>query len=124
MALAGGRLRVMTTKLSSRSTSSVSNGIASHSFQEDSGHRVSRLGESIGPLAEHPGCSHLVHGSEEHLGGELHRYVTTDEPLRHPFLQDGCDQLEVGRYLVGGGPTEELVALAQLHLHDFGQVGI
>jgi len=40
---------------------------------------------------------------------------------RHAFLQDGPDQLEIRRHLVGGGAAEELVALSQLDLHHLGQ---
>src|SRR5688500_13591046 len=68
MALAGGRFSVMTRKDSSRVTSSVSYGIATDSLDEDGGHRLRRVDEPVGTLAEHPRGGHLVHGPEEHLG--------------------------------------------------------
>src|SRR5512145_1102985 len=71
MALAGGRLRVITTKLSSRARSRVSNAIATDSSQEERRHRLGGIAEPIGPLAQHPGGGHLIHGSEEHLRRHL-----------------------------------------------------
>src|SRR4029453_671505 len=73
MALAGGRLSVMTAQVSSRARTSVSNAIPDDSFEEDRGHGVGGVAEPVAPLAEHPGGGHLVHGAEENLGGNPHR---------------------------------------------------
>src|SRR4030095_5238235 len=97
MALAGGRFSVMTANDSSRSRMRVSNAIARDSFEEDRGHLVGRMGEAITALDEYPGGGHLIHGAEQHLGGDLHRQVRTEAAGRHPFLEHGGDQLEVGR---------------------------
>src|SRR5207245_1489153 len=68
MALAGGRLSVTTAYDSSRARMSVSNPIASDSFEEDRGDGIGRVHEAVAALAEHPGGCHLVHGAEEHRG--------------------------------------------------------
>src|SRR5688572_478072 len=75
IALAGGRFSVITTKLSSRAKSRVSNTILGHSLKEDGSHRLGGVAEPVGALAQHPGGRHLVHGAEQHLGGHLHRQV-------------------------------------------------
>src|SRR5882672_8003632 len=75
MALAGGRLSVITAQVSSRARMSVSNPMTDDSFEEDRGHRLGGVAQPVAPLAQHPGGGHLVHGAEEHLGGDLHRQV-------------------------------------------------
>src|SRR3989442_1233070 len=100
MALAGGRFRVMTANDSSRPTSSVSYAIGRDSSQEDRGHGLRRVGEWIAALAQHPRRGHLIHGAEQHLGGDLHRHVLADLPGRHSLLENGLDEREVGRDLV------------------------
>src|SRR5437773_407355 len=78
IALAGGRFRVMTAKLSSRSRLRVSNGIGRHSPEKDRGHGLGCVAQPIRALAQHPRRRHLVHGAEQHLGGELDRHVGAD----------------------------------------------
>src|SRR5262245_29068067 len=124
MALAGGRFSVMTANPSSRSSRSVSNAIARDSFEEDRGHLVGGVDQTIAALAQHPRRRHLIHGAEQHLGRHLHRQIRSEAPARHAFLQHGGDQVEVRRDLVRRGTAEELVALAQLHLHHLGQLRI
>src|SRR6185369_2349317 len=121
IALAGGRLSVMTAIESSRVSRSVSYAIAGDSFEEDRGDGVGGVDEAVAALAEHPRGGHLVHRAEQHLGRDLHRQVGVEISARHPFVEHGGDQLEVGRHLVGGGAAEELVALPQLDLHDLRQ---
>src|SRR3989441_5156817 len=75
IALAGGRLSVMTAKLSSRATSRVSYAMGTDSLEKDGRDRLGRLGEAVRALAEDPGGRQLVHGAEEHLGRDLHRHV-------------------------------------------------
>src|SRR5207244_7336294 len=81
MALAGGRFRVRTTKLSSRASCRVSNAIGRDSFvgrdalEEDRRDRLGRVGEAVGALAEDPRRRQLVHRPEEHLRGDLERQV-------------------------------------------------
>src|SRR5437899_7061834 len=86
MALAGGRSRVTTAKESSRSSFMVSYGIndllsgsrfgrRGDALEKDLRDRGSGIGERVAALAEHPGGRHLVHGAEEHLGGDLHGQV-------------------------------------------------
>src|SRR5262245_65608847 len=86
IALAGGRFSVITTKLSSREKSRVSNAILGHSLQEDCGHRLGRIAQPIGALAQHPGGGHLVHRAEEHLGRHLHRKVPAELAGRAALL--------------------------------------
>src|SRR5262245_26174243 len=124
IALAGGRLRVMTTIFPSRARSRVSNAIATDSSQEDGRHRLGSLAELIGPLAQHPGRRHLIHGPEEHLDGHLDGQVLAELAGGDALVQDGADQIEVCRHLVGRGASEALVALAQLELQHRGPVGI
>src|SRR5574341_57672 len=124
IAFAGGRFSVMTAKLSSRANCSVSYAIGADSFEKEGGDRVGGLREPVGALAEHPRGGELVHGAEQHLGGDLARQVAPDTPGRHALLQHALDDVEVGGDLVGGGAAEELLPLAQLDLHDLGQVGV
>src|SRR5213083_987737 len=124
MALAGGRLSVMIAYDSSRSRTSVSNPIAGDSFEEDVGHGLGGVREPVAALAEYPGGRHLVHGAEQHLGGDLHGQVAPEHAGLHALLEHGADEVEVRRNLVGGGAAEELLALAQLDLDDLGHVGV
>src|SRR5512145_111913 len=124
IALAGGRLSVITTKLSSRAKSRVSNAILGHSLQENGSHRLGSFAQPIGALAQHPGGGHLIHRAEQDLGGHLHREVPTELAGGDALLEDAADQGEIGRHLVGRGAAEELVALTQLDLHHLGQVGM
>src|SRR5919108_811342 len=71
IALAGGRLSVMTAYDSSRARMSVSNPIASDSFEEDRGDRIRRVHQPVAALTEHPRGRHLVHRAEQHLGRHL-----------------------------------------------------
>src|SRR5262245_21499949 len=124
IALAGGRFSVMTACASSRVTTSVSNPIRRDSSEKDGRHRFGGLGQAVAALAEHPGRRHLIHGAEEHLGRDLHGQVGADLPARHTLVQDRSDEIEVRRDFVRGRAAEELVTLAQLDLHHFGQIGI
>src|SRR5215510_12408356 len=124
IALAGGRFSVMTAWASSRVTTSVSNPMRGDSSEKDGGDRFGRLGQAVAALAENPGRRHLIHGAEEHLGRDLHGQVGADLPARHALVQDRPDEIEVRRDFVRGRAAEELVALAQLDLHHFGQIGI
>src|SRR5262245_3788175 len=124
IALAGGRLSVMTAKLSSRSRSRVSNAILRHSLEEDRRHRVGRVAQPVAALAQHPRGRHLVHRAEEYLGGDLDRKIRSEAAGRDPLVQHGTDQVEVRRHLVGGRAAKELVPLTQLHLHDLREIGI
>ena len=45
-------------------------------------------------------------------------------PPADALLEDGADQGEVRRDLLARGAAEELLALAQLDLHDLGELGI
>src|SRR6266849_9464141 len=79
IALAGGRLSVMSAKLSSRLRMSVSYAIrrsplsvGGDTLQEQVGDGGGSVDEAVTALAEHPGGRHLVHGAEEHLGRDLH----------------------------------------------------
>src|SRR5262249_57465297 len=116
IALAGGRLSVMTAKLSSRAKSRVSYAMGAHSLEEDRGDGLGRLGELVGALAQHPGGRQLVHRPEEHLGRDLHRQVAADLSRGGAFLEHVGDHAEVSRDLVGGGAPEELLPLAPLTL--------
>src|SRR5919198_3551112 len=130
IALAGGRFRVTTTKLSSRANSRVSNAIARDSFigrdafEEDRRDRVGGVGEPVGALAEDPRRRQLVHRAEEHLGGDLERQVAPEASGRHALLEHRLDDVEIRGDLVGGGAAEELVPLAELDLDDLGEVGV
>src|SRR5215470_42636 len=81
MALAGGRFKVMMTKLSSRLRMSVSYGIldllwvGGDALQEQIGDGRRRGHESVTALAEHPRRGHLVHCAEQHLRRNLDRQV-------------------------------------------------
>src|SRR2546426_10671707 len=83
MALAGGRLSVMTAQVSSRARMSVSNPIADDSFEKDRGHRVCGLGQPVAALAQHPGGCPLVHRPEQPLGGHLQLQDGLVESRRH-----------------------------------------
>src|SRR3990167_7316380 len=111
-----GRLSVMTAKVSSRAKCSVSYAIGADSFEEDGRDRFGRGGEPVAALAQHPGGRQLVHGAEEHLGGNLHGQVAPDPPGRDAVLEHAPDHVEVGGDLVGGSAAEELVALTELDL--------
>src|SRR5205823_12540772 len=94
IAFAGGRLSVTIAMLSSRLTTRVSNAIDGDSSQENGRDGVGRLGETVLPLAEHPGRGHLIHRAEQHLGRDLHRHVVAEEAGGLPFLQHAPDELE------------------------------
>src|SRR2546427_335469 len=96
IALAGGRFRVTTTKLSSRANSRVSNAIGRDSFEEDRRDRLGCIGETVRALAEHPRGRQLVHRPEEHLGGDLERQVAPDAPGCHALLEHRLDDVEIG----------------------------
>src|SRR5262249_20074723 len=124
IALAGGRLRVITAKLSSFAMSSVSCPMGGHSSQEDRGHLVGGLDQPIRALPQHPRGRQLIHGAEEHLGGELHRNVAAHLSGRHALVEDRADQVEVRGDLVGGGAAEELLALPELDLDHLGELRV
>src|ERR1051325_3138707 len=124
IALAGGRLSVMTAKLSSRLTSRVSNAIDGDSSQEDGGDGVRGVGEPVLPLAEHPRRRHLIHRTEQHLGRDLHGHVVAEDARGLALLEHGADEREVRRHLVRGRAAEELVPLAELDLHHLRQRGV
>src|SRR2546425_11750810 len=123
IALAGGRFRVTTTKLSSRANSRVSNAIGRDSFEEDRRDRLGCVGEAVDALAENPRRRELVHRAEEHLGGDLERQVAPDAPDRHALLEHGLGHVEIGGDFVGGGAAEELLPPAELDLGDLGEGG-
>src|SRR5262249_42614204 len=123
IALAGGRLSVTTAYDSSRASASVSNPIACHSSEEHVDHRLRGVGEAIPALAKYPGCRQLVHGSEEHLGGALHRQLAPEHARRDALLEHRTDEVEVRRDLVRGGAAEEFLPLPQLELHDLRELG-
>src|SRR5260370_4779884 len=123
IALAGGRFSVTTTNPSSRSNRSVSYGIGRGSFEEEGGHGLGGVGEAVGALAEDPRGRQLVHRAEQHLRGDLHGQVASDPARGDAFLQHRLDHVEVRRDLAGGRAAEELLALAELHLDDLGQLG-
>src|SRR5215469_10463833 len=94
IALAGGRLRVMTAKDSSRLTIMVSYAIdgllgggCRHALQENLGHGLRRVHEPVSTLAQHPRRRHLIHGAEEHLGRHLHGEPGTEAAIVHAHLQ-------------------------------------
>src|SRR3989304_2350358 len=72
IALAGGRFRVMTAKVSSRANSSVSNAIGTDSFEEDGGDGLRRLAQAVAAAAPDPGGRELVHRGEGALRPDLH----------------------------------------------------
>src|SRR5882724_7114740 len=125
MALAGGRLSVMIAYDSSRARTSVSNPIAGDSFEEDVGHGLGGVREPVAALAEHPGGRHLVHGAEQHLGGDLHGQVAPEDAGLHALLEHRADEVEVRRDLVGGGAAEELLGLQRLEVqaHEPAELG-
>src|SRR6266478_119169 len=117
MALAGGRFRVTTAKESSRSRLMVSYGINDllsdsrvgrhgDALEKDLRDRGSAVGERVAALAEHPGGRHLVHGAEEHLGGDLHGQVPAESPLGDALLEERSDQREIGADLLAQAPDE------------------
>src|SRR5262249_33021163 len=124
IAFAGGRFSVSTTNDSSRANSSVSNAIGRDSLEKDRRYRLGGVAEPVGALAEHPRRRDLIHGAEQHLGGELDGQIAAHLAAGDALLQHAADQLEVGGHLVGGRAAEELVALTQLDLHDLGEGGI
>src|SRR5512138_1374490 len=124
IALAGGRLSVMTAKLSSRAKSSVSNAIGADSLEKDGRDGLGRLGELVGALAEDPRGRQLIHRAEQHLGRDLHRQVTADLAGGGALLEHVVDHAEVGRHLVRGRAAEELLALPELDLQHLGELGV
>src|SRR5215472_11364651 len=131
IALAGGRLRVMTAKDSSRLTVMVSYAIdgllgggCRHAPQENLGHGLRRVHEPVSTLAQHPRRRHLIHGAEQHLGRQLDGQPGTETAVAHALFQDGGDEGEVGADLLARGTPEELLSLAELHLQHLGKVGI
>src|SRR5213076_1314944 len=124
LALACGRFRVPTKKLSSRAKPNVSNAIGRDSFEEDRRDRFGRVGEAVGALAENPRRGELVHRAEEHLGGDLERQVAPDAPGHHALLERPLDHVEVGGDFVGGGAAEEFLPLAEFDLDDLGEIGV
>src|SRR6266545_5021131 len=131
IALAGGRLSVMTAKLSSRVRMSVSYGIGQSplcvrgdALQEQIGHGAGGVYEAISPLAQHPRRRHLVHGAEEHLGRHLDRQVAPEMAGGDALLEHRGDQGEVGGDLLGRGAAEELLPLPELYLHHLGQLRV
>src|SRR5712692_7496748 len=132
MALAGGRLSVMTAKLSSRARIRVSYGmgrlssllVGGDALQEQVRDGIGGVHETVFALAEHPGGCHLVHGAEQHLGRDLDRQVRAEPSGDHALLEHGTDQGEVGRDFLARGPAEEFLSLPQLDLDDLGQLGV
>src|SRR2546429_844453 len=124
MALAGGRLSVMTAKLSSRAKSRVSYAMGANSLEKDGRDRFGRLGQAIGALAEDPGGRQLIHRAEEHLGRDLHRQVAADLPRGRTLFEHVVDHAEVGRNFVRRGAPEELLPLSQLDLENLGELGV
>src|SRR5437867_12580338 len=124
IALAGGRLSVTTAKLSSRANSRVSYAMGTDSLEKDRRDRLGRVGEAVRALAQNPRGRQLVHRPEEHLGGDLHRQVGADLSRGGAFLEHVVDHAEVGGHLVRGRPAEELLPLAQLDLHDLGELRV
>src|SRR5712664_1145463 len=96
MALAGGRFSVTTANGAARAKTSGSNPSAGDSFEEDVGHGLGGVREAVAALAEHPGGRHLVHGAEQHLGGDLHGQVPAESPLGDALLEERSDQREIG----------------------------
>src|SRR5215813_13596168 len=95
IALAGGRLSVMTAKLSSRAKSRVSNAMGADSLEKDGRDGLGRLGELVRALAQHPRGRQLVHRAEEHLGRDLQRQSTADLPGGRTRLEHVVDDAEV-----------------------------
>src|SRR5688500_2502908 len=95
MALAGGRLRVMTRKDSSRVTISVSYAIAADSFDEHRRHRIGGVHEPVGALAGHPRRGHLVHRSEEDLGRDFDGQIVAQHAGGDAVIQYRRDEIEV-----------------------------
>src|SRR5437899_1954565 len=124
IALAGGRLSVMTAKLSSRAKSRVSNAMGANSLEKDCRDGLGRLGEPIRALAEHPGGRQLIHRAEEHLGRDLHRQVPADLSRSRALLERVVDHAEIGGDLVRRGAAEELLSLPQLDLQHLRELGV
>src|SRR5881296_52485 len=124
IALAGGRLSVMTAKLSSRAKSRVSYAMGTDSLEKDGRDRLGRLGQAIGALAEDPRGRQLIHRTEEHLGRDLHRQVAADLSGGGALLEHVVDDAEVGRHLVRRGAPEELLPLTKLDLEHLGELGV
>src|SRR5262245_34395729 len=78
IALAGGRLSVMTAKLSSRAKSKVSNAMGADSLEKDGRDGLGCLGELVRALAEDPRGRQLIHRAEQHLGRDLDRQVAAN----------------------------------------------
>src|SRR5262245_30418133 len=131
MALAGGRLRVMTAKLSSRLRMSVSYGIrrpplglGGDALQEQIADGLGGVGEAIAALAEHPRRRDLVHRAEQDLRGDLHGQLAAEVAGGDPLRQHALDEGEVRGDLLGRRAAEELLALAELDLDHLGQLGV
>src|SRR3972149_2305934 len=97
IALAGGRFRVMTAKVSSRANSSVSNAIGTDSFEEDGGDGLRRLAQAVAAAAQDPG------------GRELgDRVAHQRHPLGHLLAEERDEdlvlRLEVEVDRAGGDP--------------------
>src|SRR5215467_13422151 len=120
IALAGGRLSVMTAKLSSRAKSKVSNAMGADSLEKDGRDGLGRLGELVRALAQHPRGRQLVHRAEEHLGCDLHRQIAADLPGGRALLE----HVVVGRHLVRGRAPEEFLPLSQLDLEHLRELGV
>src|SRR6266849_5872655 len=135
MALAGGRLRVMIAKRSSRLRIRVSYAIGRiSSRRRASGERPRPAGTGRPPRARCPRAgSHACPAprtwqsgqcAEQHLGGDLDGELGLEVPLADALLQDRADQREVRGDLLARGPAEELLALAQLDLYHLGEVRV
>src|SRR5215471_7354387 len=116
IALAGGRLRVMTAKDSSRLTVMVSYAIdgllgggCRHALQENLGHGLCRVHEPVSTLAQHPRRRHLIHGAEQHLGRHLHGEPGTEAARVHALFQDGGNERAVAADLLAGGTGEKFL---------------
>src|SRR5262249_9942406 len=123
IALAGGRLSVMVAYDSSRASTSVSNPIACDSSQKNVEHRLRGVVEPIAPLTEHPGRGEVAQGTEEHVRGDLPRQLRPEPPGGDALLENGADEIEVGRDLLRGGAAKELLPLPELELHHLRQLG-
>src|SRR5215510_7681156 len=136
IAFAGGRLSVITAKVSSRVRIKVSYAMRAspllriggprrgNALHEDIRDGIRGVREPVAPLAEDPRRRQLVHGAEQHLRRHLHGQIGSKAPCRDPLVEHGADQREVRGDLLASGPPEELLSLAQLELDDLGQVGV
>src|SRR5207244_7734099 len=121
MAFAGGRLSVTTATGASRVRIRFSyairrSSVGPYALEEDAGHRLGGVRQTVLTLAEYPGCRELIHRAEEHLRGDLRGEVAPDLPRGDALLEHRLDQVEVGRNLVRRSAAEEFLSLAQLDL--------